>query len=505
MIVVGDAFSNQIISSPFFGFFEVSIRRAAGMIARCASSGASVRVSGMAMKTMLQLGLVIALALTSVSDGRAQEAPLSLDEREAVVRLQSGKASVRRDAAGKLGELKSRAAGADLVRVATTDPDATVRRAAIVALGRVGDRTRIPEMTPALGDPNSDVRRGAIEGLVNLYIGRDPGFFTRVRSGFSKAVPFWDERNSTTVEPYDPVDPQVIAAISGLLKVEADDGNRVAAVRALGALRAASEIDALADAMGAHDHLKSDVLDAYVRIGDTSAARYAIPLFESSSDDLAAQAMLTAGRLRAADSVEPLQKIYSTGGPKKGVVGTVTSVFSPERRKAAMQALALIGDPRSESLFLSDLYDKDPDIRQACYDGLARMADPKFLALVTRNGQLEKKEDVRLAQSFALYKMGQPGLFGVLATALRNGSQREQASGYVLEADNQTHLMPFLQAPDGDAQLVVIEALGRIGDKDAVEALRPLIRGSKPDVALAADRAVRRIEWRIANAPAPQP
>ncbi|MGB5038960.1 MAG: hypothetical protein WBQ66_20305, partial [Blastocatellia bacterium] len=67
----------------------------------------------MAMKTMLQLGLVIALALTSVSDGRAQEAPLSLDEREAVVRLQSGKASVRRDAAGKLGELKSRAAGAD--------------------------------------------------------------------------------------------------------------------------------------------------------------------------------------------------------------------------------------------------------------------------------------------------------------------------------------------------------------------------------------------------------
>jgi HEAT repeat protein len=459
----------------------------------------------MTIKTVLRSGVVIAIAMGFISQVCAQDAPLSLDEREAVVRLQSGKASVRRDACERLGKLKSRSAGADLVRTATSDPDSTVRRAAVVALGRVGDRSRIAEMLPVLRDPNVDVRRGAIEGLVNLYIGRDEGFFTRVRSGLSKAVPFWDERNSATVEPYDPVDPQVTTAISGLLKIEADRGNRVAAVRALGALRATSEIDALADAMGADDKLRSDVLDAYVRIGDTSAARYAIPLFESQSDDLAAQAMLTGGRLRAADCVEPLQKVYATGGPKKGVVGTVTSVFSPERRKAALQALALIGDPRSESMFLSELYDKDPDVRQACYDGLARMADPKFLALVTRNGQLEKNSDVRLAQSFALYKMGQPGLFGVLATALRNGSQREQAAEYVLEADNQAHLMPFLRAPDRDAQLVVIEALGRIGDKDAAEALRPIIRGSEPDVALAADRAVRRIEWRIANAPAPQP
>lgn len=459
----------------------------------------------MGMKTVSLMLLIVALFPIGEVAARAQDAPLSLDEREAVVRLQSGKASVRRDACEQLGKLKSRAAGPALAKTATTDPDSSVRRAAVVALGRVGDRTRIAEMTPVLGDPNADVRRGAIEGLVNLYIGRDEGFFTRVRSGISKSVPFWDERNSATVEPYDPVDPQVITAISGLLKNEPDSGNRVAAVRALGALRASSEIDALADAMGAHDHLRSDVLDAYVRIGDTSAARYAIPLFESQSDDLAAQAMLTGGRLRAADCVEPLQKIYTTGGPKKGVVGTVTSVFSPERRKAAIQALALIGDPRSESIFLTEMYDKDPDVRRACYDGLARMADPKFLALVTRNSQTQGNEDVRLAQSFALYKMGQPGIFGVLATALRHRSQREQAAEYVLEADDQAQLMPFLRAPDTDAQLVVIEALGRIGNQEAADALKPIVRGSKPDVALAADRAIRRIEWRIANPPAAAP
>lgn len=459
----------------------------------------------MSNHTPQRISLAIVLMLGSAVAVPAQSAPMSLDEREAVVRLQSGKASIRKDAAERLGRLKSKAASPDLARTAASDPDASVRRAAALALGRVGDRDRIPEMIAILKDPDPGVRRGGVEGLVNLYVGRDEGFFTRIRVGFSKAVPFWEERNSTTVELFDPVDPSVPTAISGLLKSDSDHGNRVAAVRGLGALRAAAEVDALADAMGADGGLRPDVLDAFVRIGDTDAARYCIPLFEDPGDDLAAQAMLAAGRLRAADSVDPLLRIYASGGPKKGVVGSVTSVFSPERRTAALQALALIGDPRAESLFQDRLYDKDPDVRRACYDGIARLGDPKFLALVTRNSQIEKNRDVRLAQSFALYRMGQPGIFGVLATALRNSSQREQAAAYVLEANRQEELLPFLRTPDRDAQLVIIEALSRIGDQQAAGELRPIVRGSQPDVAFAADRAIRRIEWRLAHAASPQP
>src|SRR5215207_1972345 len=117
--------------------------------------------------------LAAALALGVANGGLAQQVPLSPAEQEAVVRLQSGKVEVRRDAAKKLGEIRSRGAAELLARAATEDPDAEVRRAAVVSLGRVGDRARAPEMIAATKDPDAKVRGGAVEGLVNLYLDRD--------------------------------------------------------------------------------------------------------------------------------------------------------------------------------------------------------------------------------------------------------------------------------------------------------------------------------------------
>ena len=297
------------------------------------------------------------------------------------------------------------------------------------------------------------------------------------------------------------------AAIADRLRTETVDANRVAAVRALGALRATSQVDALAEAMSLDTKLRPEVLDAFVLIGDTEAATYAIPLFENSDADLAVQAMIVAGRLRASKAVVPLLTVYGTDKPNKGLVGTVKSVFDPERKKAALEALALIGDPRADAIFASqdNLFDKDPDVRRACYEGLAREADPRYLPMVTRNSLIEKNEDVRLAQTFALYKMKQPSTFGVIMNGLRERSRRDQAAQYVREANSVDDLMPFIRTPDRDAQRVVVEALGNLGNRETADALRPLVRGSSPEVALAADRSIRRIEWRLANAPAPEP
>ena len=59
------------------------------------------------------------------------------EERAELVKLQNPKADVRRGAAEKLGELRSRGAAPDLVRTATGDPDPSVRRAAVLALAAI--------------------------------------------------------------------------------------------------------------------------------------------------------------------------------------------------------------------------------------------------------------------------------------------------------------------------------------------------------------------------------
>jgi HEAT repeat protein len=450
------------------------------------------------MRNAGRILLTVALVWSVAGGGLAQEVPLSPAEQEAVVRLQSGKVEVRRDAAKKLGELRSRGAAEQLARAATEDPDAAVRRAAVVALGRVGDRARAPEMMAALKDPDAKVRGGAIEGLVNLYLDRDERFFTRVRGGLVRIVPFWDERQTAAVEPYVEVDPAITAALGEALK-DADAGNRVAAVRALGALRAASQVDAMADAMGTDTKLRHEVLDSYVLIGETGAATYAIPFFESEDADLAAHAMVATGRLRAVKAVTPLMTVYGMDEPKGGVVGAVRNAFTPERKKAALQALALIGDPSSEGAFTENFYDRDPDRRRAAFEGIAREGDRRFVEVVTRAGQREKNEDVRLAQTFALYKLGSSGMMAVLVEALRTSSRRDQAAAYVQEATSPEHLVPFLRERNRESQRIVIDALGTVGDQTTVDALKPLVRGADPEIALTADRAIRRIEWRLAK------
>jgi HEAT repeat protein len=452
---------------------------------------------------LLRVLLAAVLATGAAGAVFGQGESLGPDEREALVKLQSAKPDVRRDGIDKLGKLKSRGAVGDLVRVASSDPDPTVRRAALLALGRINDRSRIPDMIAALKDQDAKVRNGAVQGLVNLYLPKEESFFGKVKSTTVRVVPFWDERQTATVEPYDVPDPAVTKAIAELMRADPVEENRVAAVRALGALKARSEIEALADTMAADAKLREEVLDAFVLVGETDAARYARPLFTSPDASLASRAMITAGRLRAADAVDDLLNVYGADAPKTGVIGAVKSAFSPERRKSAFLALALIGDPKAEEAFVANVLDSDADIRRAAYEGLAREGDKRYLPLVQRNGLIEKNDEVRLAQTFALYKYGQNGMFGIIANALRDSSRRDQAAQYVLEADSVEHLMPFIRMPDKTAQRIIVDAMGRLGDDATADALRPIVRGSSPEVAIVADRAIRRIEWRLANTQAP--
>jgi HEAT repeat protein len=350
-----------------------------------------------------------------------------------------------------------------------------------------------------LGDPDPGVRLGAVEGLVRLYLDGEEGVFTRVRSTFIAVVPFWDEERTRTVEPYDAIDPRVTTALAETLKRDADPKVRIACVRALGALRGQSEIDTLADAMTADEKLRPEVLDTFVLIGATEAAVYALPFFEHPDEKLAAQAMLAAGRLRSPRAVVPLLNVYNDKDDKASIVESVKRkvTFAPERRKVAVQALALVGDARAEKIFYDNMYDKDPEVRRAAYEGLGREADPRFFDVITRNKLMERDESVRLAQMFALYKMGHPEVFGSLVDALTTRARRDQGYQYILETDSPEHLLPYARMRDTEIQKMVIEALGRIGDERTAQELQAFRRGTTPEIADAATRAVRRIEWRL--------
>ncbi len=81
-----------------------------------------------------------------------------------LVKLSDASADVRADAAAALGQLKERAAIAQL-RMLTGDLDPNVRRAAAAALVALADETMLKEFVKALRDPNAMVVAGAANAL----------------------------------------------------------------------------------------------------------------------------------------------------------------------------------------------------------------------------------------------------------------------------------------------------------------------------------------------------
>jgi HEAT repeat protein len=453
--------------------------------------------AGMNAHRFLLFPLIFATFGIPSRPGLAQE-PVGSAEREALVKLQSAKGSVRRDAAEQLGRLRSRPAGAELAKVAASDPDPEVRCAAVLALGRIRDLDRIPDMIAVLQDAHPKVRASAVAGLVNVWIERDESVFTKVRGTLIKITPFWDERQTAVVQPYEVVDARVPPALARVMLDDPSHDVRVAAVRGLGALAARSEIDAMGDAMVANEKLRPDILDAFLLIGDARAARYTIAFFESDDASLARQAMITAGRLRYEPAVPALLAVYGADR-KEGLVEKVKGAFSTERSTAALQSLAYTGDGRAEAAFYANVLDEDDDRQRAAFEGLAREGDPRFYEMVQRMAMNETNQSVRLAQYFAMYKMGHADHLQTIVQALRDGGQRDQAAEYLLEVNSGAELVPFMWTPHREAQLAIIAAIGARGDRSVIPQLTPLVKSGKTEVAVAADKAIRLIEWREAQ------
>ena len=421
--------------------------------------------------------------------------------------LKSPNPSTRRDAAEKLGErrVRNQLAVEALAVAARKDEDPDVRAEALKSLGMIKDFAALPEMIDALKDQKADVRSLAIRSLVALYTEHDIDFITNRRAGWNLFNPFLDTSDHEIVEPYITVDPAIVAAIGESARGDRERDVRISAIRAVGVLRGAAVIPHLADALNADQDLRVEVLRAFIKIGDQSAGPHLIPFFRDSDHKVRTQAMVAAGMLKYKPAVEPLLSVYGLGPEKKGtfkkvgdtVKGSLT--YLPLRDEAALWALSLIGDEKAEQTFVENITDKDADRRQYAIEGLARIADPRYLDQISRLVLAEKNGDVKLAEYWALYKMGSTSNIQYVVRKLET-DQEHQARAYLLES-NAVDLYPHIQSSSKEVRQKVIEILGRIGDQDTIKELEPIVRTSSAATADTATVAIKRIEWRLSGRP----
>ena len=422
--------------------------------------------------------------------------------------LKSPNPSTRRDAARKLGERRAadKTSIEALLAAATKDDDRAVRAEAVHSLGLTKSDTTVPGLISCFRDSEPDVRKAAVKSLVILYTETDIDFITNRRAGWNLINPFLDTDDHEVIEPYVDVDPSIISALGECARGDHEREVRISAIRALGVLRAKAAIPQLGDALNADQEVRIDVLRTFIKIGDFAAGPYLISFFRDTDRKVRTQAMAAAGLLKYRPAVEPLLEVYGLGPDKKGVLTSVGHKikgrfeYMPARDEAALWALSLIGDEKALHVFAENMNDKDGDRRQYAFEGLARAANPKYSEETSRLLPSESNDDVKLAQYWAIYRMGSTVNIQNVVREL-DGPRHDQARGYLLETPNPADLYPYIQSGSKTVRLRVIEILGRIGDAGTVRELEPSVLTASREESNAATLAKKRIEWRMTGRP----
>lgn len=168
----------------------------------------------------------------------------------------------------------------------------------------------------------------------------------------------------------------------------------------------------------------------------------------------------------------------------------------------AQQQVPIDGvDARSDPAeFAKQLGSTDPLLRQRSAEALARLAATDQIKLVEGYQLQEKNKAVRLALEWALYRMGKAEALYLVVDDLDSGRQ-EQAIGYLADLESPDVLYPFLKRANNAPRLNVglLKALGRIGDAQTLDLVKPFRESHQPYVAEAAEIAHDEIEKRLAE------
>ncbi len=377
-----------------------------------------------------------------------------------------------------------------------SDPDVTVRVEAVKALVEIGGPKTVDPLVKAAHDNDPEIQIRAADGLVNAYL---PGYAktgmsgTIQRAGNSIRSKFTDT-NDKVIDVYVMVPPEVIEALGKLARGGASVEARANAARAVGVLRGQAAIPDLVEALHSKDDtVMYEALVAVQKIRDPSAAPRIAFLLRDLDDKIQIAALETTGILRNKEAAPDVRD-------------AMEHARNIRVRRAALSALAMIGDPADRGVFLQNLNDKDDAIRAAAAEGLARVKDPADRPVVEKAFNDEKKMNPRVSDAFALASLGatDTGEFSALRYLFNTLNQRIYrgvAVAFLTELcrDGKVRqaIYPMLTGATKDEKIQMSIVLSRSGDRDSIPFLETLSIDPDNDVAQEGIRSLRTLRARL--------
>jgi HEAT repeat protein len=371
------------------------------------------------------------------------------------------------------------------------NPDPKARLAAVRMLHESQVHEAVVPLAAILNDPVDAIQLEGIAAELSFFLVRDVparrrvGLIVELR-GRGQALQAFE---SGPLVAWPRAAPREV--IDALLQATDDENGRVRAeaIYALGVIARPPLADAAGDRLiQVLDHYDPGMRVAAARvIGRLRVARGGDALITAINDSnppVRYAAMRALGELREERAVQALTEQFAYYGKGEGAW-------------AALDGLARIAHPSSAALFKSALGHKDPYMRRAAAEGLARLPDRSVLNDVQAAATADPSAMVRAAMAFAMMSFGQNYL-ARLVDHFSSPRTSLQVQEYLLElgAPVVAGLTPSLQDPDPGVRAGVAEVIGALGAAASIPLLEPLTRDRERAVAETAAVAIERIKMR---------
>jgi len=394
-----------------------------------------------------------------------------------IANLKSPNAKTRQDAAAALAKSRRREAVTPLAAL-VRDPEFKVRLEVVRALRDLRDASGVPALVTLLGDGEAEIRQESIAALVEIYTEKERsgpvGRFLQV---------FSDEVDRTSIGPNVRVEPSVYEGLDKCLHDESADVRESAAL-ALGILGGSGKtrdlVAAFSDPVPA---VRAAAATALGKVGAQEDGRALIPLLADESLEVKNRALQALGVLRVTEAGPALRELYEQNRRKEWGVKVLAT-------------LSRIGDPAQAELFLQLVQDPDPDRKRLAVEGLGRISDSSRLPAFKKDYQRERNDEVKLAYSFAITRMGDRAFLDSIVLTLPSRTLGTRSRDYILEMGRPIlpDLYPYLNDPDAEVRAALCDIIGLLGDPESIPRLQPLLGDPSASVADRANRAVERLK-----------
>ncbi len=395
-----------------------------------------------------------------------------------VANLKSPNAKTRVEAATALGRTRRAEAVTPLAAAIRSEPEAKVRLEVVRALRELRDLNGVPALVASMSDVEATVREEALGAIVEIYSDRErQGLVQKFLQTFS------DDTDQPTISPFVTVDPAVYHALAQTLR---DDNKaiREESAYAIGILDGRVVVNELVQSLqDVEPAVRAAAVTSIGRVGGPAEGEQLIPLLQDENAAVRARVLQAVGALR-------VQK----AGPE------LRTMFEANRRKEnatkILEALSKVQDPAQADVFREVVRDIDPEKRRLAIEGLARVSDASMLAAFKKDYQRERNEDLRLAYSFALVRLGDRDFLDSIVLGLTSPTSGRRCRGYLLEIGPSIlpELYPYLNDQDANIRAELCDIIGRMGDSGSITWLEPLVKDPSPKVADRANRAIERLK-----------